>query len=62
MAVTLVMVGAGLTVMLAVSVALLKTLDVVLVAKSAVTLAVLPLVPTIRSQAAKVMALATVPL
>jgi hypothetical protein len=46
-ALTLVMVGTELTVMLAVSVAVLKTLDVPLVAKSAVTLAVLPLVPTI---------------
>ena len=57
----LVIVGKGLTVMLAVSLAVLKGLEMPLVVKSAVTLTVPPLVPVIVSQALKVMPSVTVP-
>ena len=57
----LVIVGKGLTVMLAVSLAVLKGLEMPLVVKSVVTFAVPPLVPVIVSQALKVMPLVTVP-
>jgi hypothetical protein len=59
--VILVIAGKGLTVMLAVSLAVLKGLETPLVVKSVVTLAVPPLVPVILSQALKVMPLVTVP-
>ena len=57
----LVIAGKGLTVMLAVSLEVLKGLEIQLVVKSVVTLAVPPLVPVIVSQALKVMPLVTVP-